>query len=79
MITRTICNANCPGGDVQCEERSDEPERQPCLDLCQTKEKVKKKSQQIDGEQDKNTIIGLGLSKKYFEDTNIIRESQNIK
>ena len=73
------CDANFEGGDVEREERSDEPERQLGLALCQTKEKVKKKNQQIDGEQDENTIIGLGYPTKYFEDTNIIRESQNIK
>ena len=35
------CDANVVGGDVECEERSDESERQLGLTLCQAKEKVR--------------------------------------
>ena len=41
------CDANFEGGDVEREERSDEPERQLGLALCQTKEKVR--GQQMEG------------------------------
>ena len=41
------CDVNFEGGDVECEERFDEPERQPGLPLCQTKEKVR--GQQMEG------------------------------
>ena len=73
-MARTICDTNCLGGDVQCEERSDEPERQPGLALCQTKKKVKRKSQQIDGEQDKKQLLVPSIQRNILK-TQILSEN----